>query len=210
MQTGARDQRRSLRQSWKWIAVLWAGFALVNATQIVAGMRAVGMQHAWTRLFLTVFASWIVWALATPFILLLGRRFPPTQWRSARVWAIHFAACIAVGGIYGLWAAALQMALQPWQVMQVTQFGKTAFYVFYGEFHLFSDLVRLDPGGGLHARIRPSGWHNAKPRRRALANSFPARNWMPCAGNSNRISSSTRSMQSRAWYVSTGTTMPSA
>ena len=137
MQTGARDQRRSLRQSWKWIAVLWTGFALANATQIVAGMRAVGMQHAWTRLFLTVFASWIVWALATPFVLLLGRRFPPTQWRSARVWAIHFAACIAVGGIYGLWAAALQMALQPWQVMQVTQFGKTAFYVFYGEFHLF-------------------------------------------------------------------------
>jgi two-component sensor histidine kinase len=137
MHTGSQAERRSVRQSWKWIAVLWIGFGLVNATQIVAGMRAVGMQHAWARLFVTVFASWIVWALATPFVLRLGRRFPPTQWRSVRVWAIHFAACIALGAIYGLWAAALQMALQPWQVMQVTQFGKTAFYVFYGEFHLF-------------------------------------------------------------------------
>ena len=137
MQIGSQAERRSVRQSWKWIAVLWIGFALVNATQIVAGMRAVGMQHAWIRLFFTVFASWIVWALATPFVLLLGRRFPPTQWRSARMWAIHFAACIAVGAIYGLWAAALQMTLQPWQVTQVTEFAKTAFYVFYGEFHLF-------------------------------------------------------------------------
>ncbi len=137
MQIGSQAERRSVRQSWKWIAVLWIGFALVNATQIVAGMRAVGMQHAWARLFFTVFASWIVWALATPLVLLLGRRFPPTQWRSIRVWAIHFAACIAVGAIYGLWAAALQMTLQPWQVMQVTEFAKTAFYVFYGEFHLF-------------------------------------------------------------------------
>ncbi|HST09456.1 MAG TPA: histidine kinase [Terriglobales bacterium] len=137
MQTESQAERRSLRQSWKWIAVLWMGFALVNATQIVAGMRAVGMQHAWSRLFFTVLASWIVWALATPLVLLLGRRFPPTQWRSVRMWSIHFAACVTIGAIYSLWGAALQMALQPWGTVQVNEFGKTAFYVFYGEFHLF-------------------------------------------------------------------------
>jgi two-component system, LytTR family, sensor kinase len=137
MQTGSDSERQSVRQSWKWIGLLWIGFGLVNATQIVAGMRAVGMQHAWSRLFFTVFASWIVWALATPLVLRLGRRFPPTQWRSARMWTIHFTTCVAIGTMYSLWAAALQMALQPWEVTQVTQFGKTAFYVFYGEFHLF-------------------------------------------------------------------------
>jgi two-component system, LytTR family, sensor kinase len=123
--------------SWRWIALLWLGFALVNATQIVAGMRAVGMQHAWSRLFITVLASWIVWLLATPLVLRLGHRYPPTRWRPIHTWFVHLAACFAIGAIYSLWAAGLQMTLQPWGYMLVTGFGKTAFSTFYGEFHLF-------------------------------------------------------------------------
>jgi len=123
--------------SWRWIALLWLGFALVNATQIVAGMGAVGMQHAWSRLFFTVLASWIVWALATPLVLRLGHRYPLAQWRSIRAWAVRLAACFTIGAIYSAWAAGLQMLLQPWGYVQVTEFGKTAFSVFYGEFHLF-------------------------------------------------------------------------
>jgi len=78
--------------SWRWIILLWFGFALVNATQIVAGMRAVGMQHVWSRLFLTVLASWTVWPLATPVVLRLGQRYPFARWRSIRTWAVHLAA----------------------------------------------------------------------------------------------------------------------
>ena len=122
---------------WRWIAFLWLGYALVNATQIVSGMRAVGMQHAWARLFFTVLASWLVWALATPLVLRLGDRFPPTQLRPLRTWFIHCAACIAIGAVYSLWAGWLQVLLQPWGEGQVKQFGPSAFYVFYGEFHLF-------------------------------------------------------------------------
>ncbi len=117
--------------------MLWLGIALLNATQIVAGMRAVGMQHAWSRLFFTVLASWIVWPLATPLVLRLGHRYPFAQWHRIRTWAVHFAACFAIGAIYSVWAAGLQMLLQPWGYVQVTEFGKTAFSVFYGEFHLF-------------------------------------------------------------------------
>jgi hypothetical protein len=123
--------------SWRWIALLWLGIALVNATQIVAGMRAVGMQHAWSRLFFTVLASWIVWPLATPLVLRLGHSFPFAQWRSIRTLTAHLAACFTIGAIYSLWAAGLQMLLQPWGYVQVTQFGNTAFSVFYSEFHLF-------------------------------------------------------------------------
>jgi len=123
--------------SWRWIASLWFGFALVNATQIVAGMRAVGMQHAWLHLFITVLASWMVWALATPLVLYLGKEYPPAKWRAIRTWAIHLGACIAIGAIYSLWAGVLQILLQPWGYFKVTQFGQTAFSVFYGEFHLF-------------------------------------------------------------------------
>jgi two-component sensor histidine kinase len=122
---------------WRWIAFLWLAYALVNATQIVSGMRAVGMQHAWARLFLTVLASWLVWAVATPLVLWLGDRFPPTQLRPLRTWFIHFGACAAIGTVYSLWAGWLQVLLQPWGYAQPKQFGPAAFYVFYGEFHLF-------------------------------------------------------------------------
>jgi two-component system LytT family sensor kinase len=124
-------------QTWVWIAFLWTGFALVNATQIVVGMRAVGMQHAWSRLFFTVLVSWLVWALATPFVLRLGQRFPATHWRPLRTWFVHLSACLAIGLVYSAWAALLQLLLQPWGYAKITQFGTTWFSVFYGEFHLF-------------------------------------------------------------------------
>lgn len=131
-----RPEPQSTKQ-WFWIAFLWFAFAIVNGTQIVGGMRAMGMEHAWSRLFLTIVLSWIVWALATPIVLHLGRRFPPNHWKPLRTWIIHLGTCIAIGAAYSLWAAWLQLVLQPWGSTQVTHFLKTAFYVFYGEFHLF-------------------------------------------------------------------------
>jgi two-component system LytT family sensor kinase len=124
-------------KQWFWIAFLWIAFAIVNATQIVGGMRAIGMQHAWSRLFLTIVLSWIVWAFATPIILRLGARFPPRQWKRLRTWLIHLGTCVTIGVMYSLWTAWLQIRLQPWGSVQVTKFAGTAFYVFYGEFHLF-------------------------------------------------------------------------
>jgi two-component system, LytTR family, sensor kinase len=122
---------------WRWIALLWAAFATVNASQIVGGMRAMGMQHVWGRLYFTVFASWLVWTLATPLVLRLGERYPPRRLRPLRTWFIHLGACFAIGMLYAAWAAWLQVWLQPWGYGQVQSFGKTVFYVFYGEFHLF-------------------------------------------------------------------------
>jgi LytS/YehU family sensor histidine kinase len=128
--------RQSTKQ-WFWIAFLWIAFATVNATQIVGGMRAAGMEHAWSRLFLTIVLSWVVWAFATPIVLRLGRRFPPNHWRPLRNWLVHLGTSVGIGVAYSLWTAWLQLVLQPWGSVQVTKFLKTAFYVFYGEFHLF-------------------------------------------------------------------------
>lgn len=131
------DSSVRARLSWRWVALAWVGLATVNATQIVAGMRAVGMEHAWARLYLTVFASWLVWALATPFVLRLGDRYPPRHWRPLRTWFIHLTACLAIGLIYSAWSALLQIWTQPWGYAIVKQFWTTAFTVFYAEFHLF-------------------------------------------------------------------------
>lgn len=48
------------------VALLWAVFALLTASQSILEMQAQGMHHAWGRLFVMVSLSWIVWALATP------------------------------------------------------------------------------------------------------------------------------------------------
>ena len=42
---------RSPAPRWIWIASIWTGFGLIDATQTVFVMRSEGMHHAWVRLF---------------------------------------------------------------------------------------------------------------------------------------------------------------
>ena len=42
---------RSPASRWIWIASIWTGFGLIDATQTVFVMRSEGMHHAWVRLF---------------------------------------------------------------------------------------------------------------------------------------------------------------
>src|SRR5260370_7956818 len=70
-----------LQSRWYRIASIWLGVGLFDATQTVVVMRSEGMHHAWVQLFVTLLLSWLPWALATPFVLRLGRRYPPVQFR---------------------------------------------------------------------------------------------------------------------------------
>ena len=72
------------------------------------------MHHAWNRLFITLLLSWLPWALATPLVLRLSRRYPPIQWRRPSAWAAHISACTTIGLIDAGWIAALEMLLNPW------------------------------------------------------------------------------------------------
>jgi two-component sensor histidine kinase len=87
---------------------------LFDATQTVFAMRAEGMHHAWRWLFLTLFVQWLPWALATPFVLRLGRRFPPTQLRPLSTWLRHLAACIAIDLAFSAWSATLEKLTNPY------------------------------------------------------------------------------------------------
>jgi two-component system, LytTR family, sensor kinase len=100
-----------------WIAAIWLGVGLFDASQTVFVMRAEGMRHAWVRLFGTLLLSWLPWALATPLVLRLGRHFAPTQWRRLSTWGAHFAACSAIGLMYAAWTALLEELLNPWAVV---------------------------------------------------------------------------------------------
>ena len=99
---------------WLWIALIWGGVGLFDATQNVFVMRAEGMHHAWGRLFLRLFIAWLPWALATPLVLSLGRQYPPTKLRPTVGWGLHLAACAGIGLIFAGWVAGLDTLLNPW------------------------------------------------------------------------------------------------
>ena len=118
---------------WFWIAAIFAGAGLFDATQNVFVMRAEGMHHYWARLFATLFFSWLPWMLATPLVLRLSRSFPPSQWRSASTWISHLAACAGIGLIYAIWVAAWEELLNPWAfVPGPAPFSQLWLHKFYG------------------------------------------------------------------------------
>jgi len=99
---------------WLWIAVIWSGFGLFDATQTIFVMRAEGMHHSWPRLFFTLLFSWLPWVLATPMVLRLGRRYPAAQWRRFSTWLAHLAACASIGLVYAGWISGWEDWLNPY------------------------------------------------------------------------------------------------
>ena len=97
---------------WRYVAGAWLAIALFDALQTVVSMKAMGMQHAWVTLFFVTVASWLPWAVLTPAILGLLRRFRLPS-RELAPWSVHIAACVAVGATWGAWAALLEHATNP-------------------------------------------------------------------------------------------------
>jgi two-component system, LytTR family, sensor kinase len=101
-------------RQWIWIASIWFGLGLFDATQTVLVMRSEGMHHAWITLFVTTVFSWLPWALATPIVLRLGRQFPPVKLRPFSTWLVHIAACVTIGLTFAAWTTWLQEQFNPY------------------------------------------------------------------------------------------------
>src|SRR6267154_295664 len=116
MEVSLMDVRpmRSKSPRWFWIASIWFGVGLFDATQNVVVMRSEGMHHAWPQLFVTLLLSWLPWILATPFVMRLGRRCPPVRLRPFSTWVRHIAACATIGLVAAAWIAWLEQLLNPW------------------------------------------------------------------------------------------------
>ncbi|PYV82578.1 MAG: sensor histidine kinase [Acidobacteria bacterium] len=99
---------------WLWIAVLWGGMGLFDATETVFSMRSQGMHHNWPQLFITILLSWLPWALATPVIMQLGRRFPPTGLHPLSTWIVHLGAAAAINFLSSAWRAFMDVMMNPW------------------------------------------------------------------------------------------------
>ncbi|MBZ5679665.1 MAG: histidine kinase [Acidobacteriia bacterium] len=105
---------RSETPRWIWTAAIWSFIGLFDAIQNVFVMRAEGMHHVWVDLFVTILLSWLPWALATPLVLRLGRRYPPMYWKRLSTWGTHLAACAAIGVVYAAWVASMEGLMNPW------------------------------------------------------------------------------------------------
>jgi two-component system LytT family sensor kinase len=110
-ETGAAPSR------WYWIAAIWGGMGLFDATQTVVTMRAEGMHHAWVQLYVTQVLWWLPWALATPLILWLGSRYPLVHGKSFTPWLRHAGAWATISVASAGWSAGLEVLLNPWSPM---------------------------------------------------------------------------------------------
>ncbi len=104
---------RPPKYSGVWIALIWLCMGLVSGTQIVVGMRAVGMRHNWTALFFVNAVSWLVWACATPLVLKLGRKLPFARALDWRFWAVHLGASMVIAIADAVWNGSLYHFLNP-------------------------------------------------------------------------------------------------
>src|SRR5262245_6552125 len=88
---------------WTWIAAVWAAGALIEASQTILVMHAEGKHEPWLPLFVTEFAIWIPWALATPSIVGLARRYPLARDVSVRTITVHLGALAILSVVTEAW-----------------------------------------------------------------------------------------------------------
>ncbi|HEY6927208.1 MAG TPA: histidine kinase [Steroidobacteraceae bacterium] len=98
---------------WPWIAAAWTAVALIDASQTVLPMRALGIHRDWVGPATTSALIWLPWALATPLVIRIGRRYPPTRSTRAPGWIAHLGAIMAIGLIYAGWYVMLETLLNP-------------------------------------------------------------------------------------------------
>jgi hypothetical protein len=144
-----------------WIALIWLCMGIVSGTQIVVGMRAVGMQHNWTALFFVNAVSWFVWACATPLVLSLGRKF--AKWR---FWPVHLGACLVIAIADACWNAGLGCLLNPLALPFLPSWRYLAISAFY---------QRFDVGLIAYAAILAAGHTMAFLKRLAMREAEAAR-----------------------------------
>ena len=108
---------------WRWIAALWCAGGLFDAIQAVLVLRfAHGSHQSWLPVFATEMATWLPWALATPWIISLARRYPFVRGPTLRAVAVHLAAFITIGAVAEGWTATLQVLFNPWGYRRPPEF----------------------------------------------------------------------------------------
>jgi two-component system, LytTR family, sensor kinase len=110
--TGMLPEARS--SPWRWIAAIWTAGGLFDASQTVLQMHAEGRHQPWLPLFAIELVSWLPWALATPLVVHLARRYPMVRGVRGRKIGAHLTAFVVISAIAEAWSAGLQVLFNPW------------------------------------------------------------------------------------------------
>jgi len=129
------DSRQVWPAHFLWIAVAWLVMGIITATQVVVAMAALGMRHNWVLLFLVTEAAWIIWAVATPAILALSRRFPLARAGDWRNIPAHLAAAIGISIVRIAFSAALEWAFNPLGQIPAPSYRVEFLTMVYMQFH---------------------------------------------------------------------------
>jgi len=107
-------------------------------------MHSEGMIHNWPHLFLTVFLSWLPWALAAPLVQSLSRHYPVSRARPIfGALIVHVLACIIAGLAYSAWSAALQASLNPYAYTNPKPFWTIFVSIFSNGLLVFAILYSM-------------------------------------------------------------------
>lgn len=108
-------------RQWLWICAVWGVLGFMEAVQTVFSMYAQGMHHSWVTLFLTLTASWVPWALATPLIFYLGTGFRSERGWRVSTWALHLITMISLTVVTAAWQTSLEHIFHPWAPQESQQ-----------------------------------------------------------------------------------------
>jgi hypothetical protein len=135
------------RHAW-WIAMVWLAIGAITATQVVVGLAALGRRHNWTSLFFTTAAAWLIWAVATPVILSLSRRYPLVRAGDWKNLPVHLAAALGISIGRIAWSAALEWAINPLALHPHPSYRSMFFTMLYMQFHtgliIYGATVAID------------------------------------------------------------------
>lgn len=103
----------------KWVAVLgiWIVLGLIYAGPIYLEVRSEGMTHSATRIFGWGILTWSVWALLTPAIVWLGRRYSLIGGAWKRSLAVHIPAFLIISAIHSAAATFITLTVAPFANM---------------------------------------------------------------------------------------------
>jgi two-component system, LytTR family, sensor kinase len=99
----------------KWLAILgvWAVLGLIYAGPIYLEVRGEGMNHTAWRIFSWGVLSWCVWALLTPAMVWLARRYSLVGAAGKRSLLVHIPAFLIFSAVHSAAATYITLALKP-------------------------------------------------------------------------------------------------
>jgi two-component system, LytTR family, sensor kinase len=105
---------------------MWCAGGVFEASQAVLIMRfGERRDAAWLPLFATELAIWLPWALATPWVIGLARRYPIVRDTTVRAVAVHLVTFAMISVVAEAWSALLQVLFNPWGNRQPPTFWDT-------------------------------------------------------------------------------------